>query len=545
MKKLLLSVFLSLLVIGGSLIFFSSGDDSKNINPKRVYAQSTACRVPAKDIIIEDKTGIQETQAKPCSGQGEKFYADFTSQPPPQSSTFTFVAPNASNQTFCKMQVSLGNNNPNIYGDGSGSRKCYLTPSKSVVNSGESIKINFSWETGDNACFGDGDCDTTVTVNPITPPVNQPAPTPTPTPPPLPSPSASPSPLAAQGTPVSIQPEIINPVDNSTLVGINTIEVKANENSRVDLYIQTTTGVIGSVLLTSVNTSNTQSATFDWDTTNTPNGTYELYAIVIRVGDPQVIVGPVLVKVSNLSISLSSPPPSLSPTGSPIPRPKVTPVPSSAAARRSPAPGASFSPKPLPSGVLRPQPGEEETLEPGSEVATSEDIIFPSEFDPQQVAEDKNTKITKLENTKIKNDVALTFTGQAEPNKIVTLIIYSNPIVVTVKTDANGTWTYHLLKPLEPGKHVAYVVVPQSGKAKVRSQAAEFIIAPSVAATSGDESLILASASSDKPLIQFALVTGLIIFVGVASLLLVYRFKKSNVVTFGSDKFIPPNNGQS
>jgi hypothetical protein len=52
------------------------------------------------------------------------------------------------------------------------------------------------------------------------------------------------------------------------------------------------------------------------------------------------------------------------------------------------------------------------------------------------------------------------FQGKAEPNQVITLFVYSAmPIVLTVKTDANGNWVYDLDKSLVDGKHEVYVAV--------------------------------------------------------------------------------------
>lgn len=46
--------------------------------------------------------------------------------------------------------------------------------------------------------------------------------------------------------------------------------------------------------------------------------------------------------------------------------------------------------------------------------------------------------------------------GQALPNSYVTIYIYSTPVIVTVKTDANGEWQYTLDKELGNGEHTIY-----------------------------------------------------------------------------------------
>jgi hypothetical protein len=61
------------------------------------------------------------------------------------------------------------------------------------------------------------------------------------------------------------------------------------------------------------------------------------------------------------------------------------------------------------------------------------------------------------------NSVETTFSteirGRALPNSYVTLYIYSSPTVVTVRTDADGTFIYTFDKELEDGRHDVYVAI--------------------------------------------------------------------------------------
>ncbi len=57
----------------------------------------------------------------------------------------------------------------------------------------------------------------------------------------------------------------------------------------------------------------------------------------------------------------------------------------------------------------------------------------------------------------------IAFGGMTIPNSFVTLYIYSDPIVVTVKSDATGAWTYVLDKELPDGSHEVYTAITDSG----------------------------------------------------------------------------------
>lgn len=52
--------------------------------------------------------------------------------------------------------------------------------------------------------------------------------------------------------------------------------------------------------------------------------------------------------------------------------------------------------------------------------------------------------------------------GTAPPNSLVTLYILSIPVIVTVKADADGAWSYTVDRELENGKHELYVTLTNS-----------------------------------------------------------------------------------
>lgn len=66
--------------------------------------------------------------------------------------------------------------------------------------------------------------------------------------------------------------------------------------------------------------------------------------------------------------------------------------------------------------------------------------------------------------------------GRGIPNSFVTLFIFSNPVVVTVKTDADGSFVYTLDKELEDGSHDVFVAVTDNtGSILGQSNAFSFI----------------------------------------------------------------------
>ncbi len=100
-----------------------------------------------------------------------------------------------------------------------------------------------------------------------------------------------------------------------------------------------------------------------------------------------------------------------------------------------------------------------------------EQIPFLDENDSVLLIQAKQEKKT------VKQEIyggKLTLSGKATPNTIVSIYIYSDPIVVTTKTDENGDWVYEMQKPLEEGKHVAYALVKSEKSGFIRSSVLNF-----------------------------------------------------------------------
>lgn len=92
--------------------------------------------------------------------------------------------------------------------------------------------------------------------------------------------------------------------------------------------------------------------------------------------------------------------------------------------------------------------------------------------DPREDRESFVSSSYKVEKVQLINEEKqkLLLTGTALPNTYITLYIYSTPIVVTVKTDDSGAWSYELDQELENGEHQMYVAtVDNSGKIIARS----------------------------------------------------------------------------
>lgn len=74
-------------------------------------------------------------------------------------------------------------------------------------------------------------------------------------------------------------------------------------------------------------------------------------------------------------------------------------------------------------------------------------------------------------------DRKLVFSGTGPAGSVVDIYIFTEPIVVTTKTDENGDWVYELNQPLEGLRHVAYATVRNQSGDIVRSSVFNFTVA--------------------------------------------------------------------
>lgn len=91
--------------------------------------------------------------------------------------------------------------------------------------------------------------------------------------------------------------------------------------------------------------------------------------------------------------------------------------------------------------------------------------------------EDKRLRVEKVERVARDDGQAATkISGKGTPNSFLTIYIYSDPIVVTVKTDSDGNWSYELDRDLEDGNHEVYVAVTDAtGRISAQSSPIPFV----------------------------------------------------------------------
>jgi len=116
----------------------------------------------------------------------------------------------------------------------------------------------------------------------------------------------------------------------------------------------------------------------------------------------------------------------------------------------------------------------------GDEAANGRDPLVPEksavepQTDPGAVPPAKADvyKVEKVKSVKAEDGSSLVeISGRALPLSYVKIFIYSQPVIVAVKTDAQGRWTYTLDKPLEDGNHTVYATLVNSqGRFAARSE---------------------------------------------------------------------------
>lgn len=113
---------------------------------------------------------------------------------------------------------------------------------------------------------------------------------------------------------------------------------------------------------------------------------------------------------------------------------------------------------------LKPSPGDK-----------SDRMIFESPKEAGEIKKDVY-KVEKIELVDLESGKGLKLEGKALPNTYVTIYIYSDPVILTVKTDKNGNWSYVLDKGVEDGDHQVYVAVTDNtGKITAKSEPVAFV----------------------------------------------------------------------
>lgn len=115
------------------------------------------------------------------------------------------------------------------------------------------------------------------------------------------------------------------------------------------------------------------------------------------------------------------------------------------------------------------------------------------------------------------------FAGTGLPNSYVTLYIFSTPIIVTVKTDTQGNWSYIFDKELDDGEHEVYVgMTDNAGKIIAKSNPLAFIKTAEAFSPVGTEAATIVTEPKTPSLIseQMMLAVGSVAVVALGLVLL-------------------------
>lgn len=142
------------------------------------------------------------------------------------------------------------------------------------------------------------------------------------------------------------------------------------------------------------------------------------------------------------------------------------------------------------------------------------------------------TVTTKVNNTSV--DV-LKFSGKAKPNSIVLLYLFSEPLVMSTSSNADGEWSYSLKDPMAPGKHEAYALVDKGSGTYERSSVFGFAIAKASAASSNPNGYSLklepnvgtATDSNSATMLYIGGIAGLVVVMLAVLTFFILRRKKN------------------
>lgn len=158
---------------------------------------------------------------------------------------------------------------------------------------------------------------------------------------------------------------------------------------------------------------------------------------------------------------------------------------------------------------------------------------FAGEAKPE-ILKVTDVKAAGLESTELAAP-KITLSGLTLPNSFVTLFIFSDPIVVTVRADENGLWTYTLDKELSDGSHeVLSAITDSGGRILAKSEPLPFV--KTAAAVSVGSPLLISE--NQKP----GFFTGAFLYIFTAVLLTVLGVAFVSIGWVAKNTNVPPVN---
>jgi hypothetical protein len=156
---------------------------------------------------------------------------------------------------------------------------------------------------------------------------------------------------------------------------------------------------------------------------------------------------------------------------------------------------------------------------------TPPDLVPYLEVRPETVKIESIAQRTETVDEELK-DRKLVLSGEGPSLSLVDIYLFSDPIVVTTKTDENGNWVYELNHPLDEGNHVAYVTVKDDTDSIVRSAVFDFQV---LAADQQVNQPFLEENQAQETSYQFlnrvVLITGLGVLIVSAGIGLFYKMR--------------------
>ncbi len=164
--------------------------------------------------------------------------------------------------------------------------------------------------------------------------------------------------------------------------------------------------------------------------------------------------------------------------------------------------------------------------------------------DPRSVAPQK-TNIYKVESIRAvelaPDKFGIKFEGIGLPKSYITLYIFSDPIIVLVKTDDYGRWTYTLEKNLDDGQHTVYAALT-GGKGDIVARSEQFVFVKNgnevVQTISGQEASIASATGKMKGNFGIAILILIVLSVIAAVLVIGYTVHRTNKPAGGEDDSI-------
>ena len=338
--------------------------------------------------------------------------------------------------------------------------------------------------------------------------------------------------------PVTPEVEIDVNGNQRSLSGERRVTVEVEHAERVDVVL-VRSGSHVEYFIGTARRHNDDDWRLDWDTRGTPNGSYQLRAVVRNDFGTYTSAGPTVV-VSNEFAGATQ---DISPTAE-LPKDIQEDIEESLAELEEELAEVSGQ-EPVTLGTDIDADGDglpnsaEEQLgtDPnnpdsdgdgyidGLEVARGynplvaspgDKIIFTQPVD--DVGEVKETvySVANVTVAEEEGQEVTVITGRARPLTFVTLYVYSDPIVVTVRTDEFGNFNYRLKSTLPDGEHRVYVALADSNGIIVeKSQPLAFV--KTAQAITIDEQSVQASASTPgSPLEPRTIIMLTLVVVGIA-----------------------------